>query len=108
MIFHAGGDSRFQRWRFWFPEILGRCPRLQFEDAPLALTHTDPGYDVFGCGISSFTGALLAENLGAVNGSFSSFQKILETLPEKSRRREEGGRSFARLAGVRNESRVCV
>jgi len=33
----AGGESRFQRWRFWFPETLGRRPRIQFEYAPLAL-----------------------------------------------------------------------
>jgi len=35
--FHqAGGESRFQRWPLWFPRILGRCPSLQLECAPLA------------------------------------------------------------------------
>jgi hypothetical protein len=24
----AGNESRFQRWRFWVPSILGRCLKL--------------------------------------------------------------------------------
>jgi hypothetical protein len=37
MIFHAETESRFQRSGFWIFDILGRCPRLEFELAPSAL-----------------------------------------------------------------------
>jgi hypothetical protein len=33
----AQNESRIQRWRFWFARILGRCPRLLMNAAPLAL-----------------------------------------------------------------------
>jgi hypothetical protein len=32
-------ESRFQRWRFLIPQILGRYPRLAVDTAPLALEH---------------------------------------------------------------------
>ena len=33
----ARSESRFQRWRSWGPSILGRCPGLAVNAAPLAL-----------------------------------------------------------------------
>jgi len=83
----ARSESRFQRWCGWDPKILGKCPRLALNTAPLGLKRYFLAYLP---GVSQATGGIspltLRQQRSWRRGSSSAYFALLPPVPWDPRR----------------------